>query len=66
MMHRSVSSGTRMILRSGIIDPPGTRRHTIMKLQERVIVSALWVRSLSLILLQVAEETRCALHKAYQ
>jgi hypothetical protein len=64
-MHKSVSSGTRMILRSGITDPPGTRRHTIMMLQERVIVSALWVRSLSSTLLQVAEEMRCALRKAY-
>lgn len=60
MMLKSVSSGTRTILPFGITDPPGTQRHTIMKLQERVTVSAHWVRSLSLTLLQVVEEMRCA------
>lgn len=52
-----------MTSQSGTTDPRGTRRHMIMRLQERVIVSAPWARSLPSTLLQVAEETRCALRR---
>lgn len=65
-MHKSVSSGTRMILRFGITDLPGTQRRTITKLQERVTVFARWARSRSLTLLQVVEEMRCASRRCDQ
>jgi hypothetical protein len=61
MMRKSASSGRRTISQSGTTDPPGTRRHTITTPQERVIVFAPWARSLSSILLQLAEEMPCAL-----
>jgi len=63
MMRRSGSSGTRMISQSGTTDPHGTRRHMTTRLQEQAIVSVPWVRSLSLTLPQIAEETRCALRR---
>jgi hypothetical protein len=66
MMRKSVSSGRRTISQSGTTDPPGTRQHTITTPQERVIVSAPWARSLSLTLLQLAEEMPCALRSTVE
>jgi hypothetical protein len=61
-MRKCASSGTRMILPSGIIDRPGILQLTTMRKRELVIVSAPWVRNLTLTQHQAAGEKHCNVH----